>query len=268
MKVTRRQLKKIIQEAFASTAQEEAEKINAQAGPNEYGMSLVTDQSFWEDRGVYTGEDLAISLVAGTYSDMYKAVHGRRPRRGFESFEEVHAALEDLERYTADMVARDELEAREHAEYERARAELEALMPTGLEKQYDPLPKYSGMGKRTEGKDIMKITTRQLREIVQEAIDTSKMPERRGPGGEKQTHGPWPPTQGSQRQEDDDSFAAPAGALKLSKAELVLNKFYADVDALAATVGFIPLSRESISDRYTLEDYISDLSHQLRGARE
>ena len=94
------------------------------------------------------------------------------------------------------------------------------------------------------------------------------MPERRGPGGEKQTHGPWPSTQGSKRQEDDDSFAAPAGPLKLSKAELVLNKFYADVDALAATVGFIPLSRESISDRYTLEDYISDLSHQLRGARE
>jgi len=114
----------------------------------------------------------------------------------------------------------------------------------------------------------MKINKRQLRRTVREAIDTSKMPERRGRGGEKQTHGPWPSTQGSQRQEHDDSFVAPAGPLKLSKAELLLNKFYADMDALAATVGFIPLSRQPISDRYTLEDYISDLSHQLRGRTE
>jgi hypothetical protein len=51
-----------------------------------------------------------------------------------------------------------------------------------------------------------------------------------------------------------------------TEADLILNKFYVDVDALASSVGFIPLSRESISDKYTLEDYISDLSHQLRGA--
>ena len=84
MRITRRQLRRIIQETFAATAQEEAEKVNAQAGPNEYGMSLVTDQSFWEDQGIYTGEDLAISLVASTYSDMHKAIHGHRPRRGFD----------------------------------------------------------------------------------------------------------------------------------------------------------------------------------------
>tara|TARA_Y100000310_G_scaffold326827_1_gene392248 strand:+ start:974 stop:1498 length:525 start_codon:yes stop_codon:yes gene_type:complete len=52
-----------------------------------------------------------------------------------------------------------------------------------------------------------------------------------------------------------------------TEAELILNKFYVDMDALAASVGFIPLSREPISDRYTLEDYISDLSHQLRARR-
>ena len=38
----------------------------------------------------------------------------------------------------------------------------------------------------------MKITRRQLRRIIREAINTSEMPERRGPGGEKQTHPPWP----------------------------------------------------------------------------
>ena len=150
MRTTKRQLKRIIQEVFAATAQEEAERVNAQAGPNEYGMSLVTDQSFWEDQGIYTGEDLAISLVAGTYSEMHKAIHGRRPRRNFETFEEAQEALEDLERYYDDMVERDEIEAREQAEYERNRAELEALMPTEIEKQYDPMPRHSGMGRRAE----------------------------------------------------------------------------------------------------------------------
>jgi len=65
----------------------------------------------------------------------------------------------------------------------------------------------------------------------------------------------------------EEEWAAPRTEQAPTEADIVLNKFYADIDAIAATAGFIPLSRESISDRYTLEDYISDLSHQLRGSR-
>ena len=48
---------------FAATASEEAQKINDQTGTNRYGMSLITDQDFWEKQGIITGEDLAISLL-------------------------------------------------------------------------------------------------------------------------------------------------------------------------------------------------------------
>ena len=37
---------------FAPTAQEEAEKINAQTG-----AGYVTNQEFWEKQGIFTGED-------------------------------------------------------------------------------------------------------------------------------------------------------------------------------------------------------------------
>ena len=52
---------------FAPTAQEEAEKINAQTG-----IGLVVDQSFWEKQGVSTGEELAKTILAQTYSDFFK----------------------------------------------------------------------------------------------------------------------------------------------------------------------------------------------------
>ena len=92
MKITKDRLKQIIKEElekrfpvkeekgkFAPTASEEAMKINKQAGPNEMGMTLVTDQEFWEKMGVRTGEDLAKHLLAGTIRDMYKDIHGIRP---------------------------------------------------------------------------------------------------------------------------------------------------------------------------------------------
>ena len=71
--------KRIIRETleFAPTAQEEAEKINAQTG-----AGYVTDQAFWEKQGIVTGKDLAIDILNSTYSDFYKEVHGFRPRHG------------------------------------------------------------------------------------------------------------------------------------------------------------------------------------------
>jgi hypothetical protein len=151
MKITRRQLRRIIKEEFAMTAAEEAAKVNRDLGdtPGASG-SLSEDPAYWEKYDIITGEDLAIDLVAGTYSDMYKSIHNRRPRESFNSYEEVQAALQDLERYYEGMVERDELDAQAQAEYERERKELAAMMPTPLEKQYDKLPSRSGMGRRQE----------------------------------------------------------------------------------------------------------------------
>jgi hypothetical protein len=151
MKLTKRQLRRIIKEEFAVTAAEEAVKVNIDLGdtPGQPG-SLPEDQAHWEKRGITTGEDLAIDLVASTYSDMYKSIHNRRPHESFNSYEEVQAALQDLERYYEGMVERDELEAQAQAEYEKDRAELAAMMPTAIELQYDKLPSRSGMGRRQE----------------------------------------------------------------------------------------------------------------------
>ena len=151
MKITRRQLRRIIREAFAATAQEEAERINTQTGIDRYGMTLVTDQSFWEDQGIYTGEELAMSMLKSSYSDLYKSVHGTRPNlRGFETIDHINAAIHDLDRYANEVLARERADAAQWAAYEKERKELEALMPTELELKYDPMPQHSGMGRRAE----------------------------------------------------------------------------------------------------------------------
>ena len=167
--MTRRQSRRILKEEFAATAAEEAAKVNRDLGdtPGAPG-SYSEDQAYWEKYDIITGEDLAIDLVAGTYSDMYKAIHNRRPRDRFNSFEEVRQALEDLERYYADMAERDELEAKAQAEYERERDELAAMMPTALELQYDKMSPRSGMGKRHEG--VLRVSRRQLRTALKEGI--------------------------------------------------------------------------------------------------
>ena len=151
MKVTKRQLRRIIREAFAATAQEEAEKINAQAGANQYGMKLVTDQSFWEDMGVSTGEELAMSVLKSSYSDLYKSVNGIRPNLSrFETIDDINDAIHDLDRDIMKWDPETHAEEVEYMAYEKQREELEALMPTELEKQYDPMPQQSGMGRRAE----------------------------------------------------------------------------------------------------------------------
>jgi hypothetical protein len=148
---------------FAATAQEEAEKINAQTN-----AGYVTDQAFWEKQGIFTGEELAISVLNQTYSDLYKSLYNVRPKSSsFTSVEHAHHAISDLDRHYHDMAAKEEIEAQEAAEYKRERDELEALMPNEFD--FDEAPKHSGMGRRTEG--CIRITVNDLEKIINEAID-------------------------------------------------------------------------------------------------
>ena len=156
---------------FAPTASEEAQRINSDTG-----LSMVTDQEFWEESGIVTGEELAMSMLKSSYSDLYKSVNGIRPNLSrFETIDDISDALHDLDRYANYALARDEADLGEWRAYEKERQELAALMPTELELQYDPMPQYSGMGRRNEGKNVLKITKRQLRRIIREVV-VGRMP--------------------------------------------------------------------------------------------
>ena len=131
---------------FAATAEEEAKKINAQTG-----AGYVTDPNFWAKQGIFTGEELALSILNQTYSDLYKSVYNIRPRHpSFVSVKSAQDAIEDLDADVKMMLDRDRLEDEQHAQYERERRELEELMPGEFD--YDDLPLQTGMGRRTENK--------------------------------------------------------------------------------------------------------------------
>lgn len=170
MKITKKQLRNLIKEekqkifleAFAATAQEEAEKINAQTG-----AGYVTDQDFWDRQGIETGEDLAISVLNQTYSDLHKELYNVRPKHSsFTSVEQAQVAISDLDRHYADMIAMEEIEAQQAAEYKRERDELESLMPGEFD--YEELPMRSGMKRRVENKDAS--LTKMLRALIKEAL--------------------------------------------------------------------------------------------------
>ena len=142
---------------FEPTAQAEAEKINRQVGVDEYGMKLVTDQKFWEKQGIYTGEELAVSLLNSSYSDYYKEVHGFRPRHtAFTSVQDAQKAIDDLDRYYMSMLEIEEIEIAKQEKIKKERQEIEALMPDEFD--FDHMPTRSGMGKRTESKKMNKVT--------------------------------------------------------------------------------------------------------------
>ena len=154
-------------ERFAKTAQEEAEKINTQVGSGPYGMSLVTDQEHWEEQGIFTGEDLAISLLSQTYSDYYKEVHGFRPRHGgFASVEEAQREINKLDDWVSWEIEQEKIDAERQAKIEKEREELEALMPGEFD--FEELPKRGPMRPRNEG--AVRLTTSWLREIIDEAM--------------------------------------------------------------------------------------------------
>jgi hypothetical protein len=169
MKITKRQLRRIIQEElivekseFAPTAEEEAKKINTQTG-----AGYVTDQAFWEKQGVVTGEDLALSVLGQTYSDFYKDVHGTRPRHAaYKTVGEYTTAINDLDDHFMGMVGEDELDAERQAKIEKERQELATLMPGEFD--FQELPKQTGMGRRVEG--MMNLSRERLSEIICEEV--------------------------------------------------------------------------------------------------
>jgi len=136
-------LKRNLKESrFAATASEEAQKINSQAG-----IRLNTDQAYWEKVGVRTGEELAIEILTGTYSDMFKSIHNVRPRRSFASIEEVEAAIDRLDGEMEAAVEQQKLDAQAEEEYRKNQELIASLMPNEYDVQYDKLPKQSGMGR-------------------------------------------------------------------------------------------------------------------------
>ena len=227
---------------FAPTASEEAMRINSDTG-----LSMVTDQEFWEESGIVTGEELAMSMLKSSYSDLYKSVNGIRPNLSrFETIDDISDALHDLDRYANEVLARDEADLAEWQAYEKERQELAALMPTELELQYDPMPQYSGMGRRNEGTNVLKITKRQLIRIIREAIiDRSTMPAR-----EVQEHPPWEPIQHSQwpaEQVSDD---------RNLQVEVEWEEGGRDVITLPPDV-VADFDEEIETDRWAVDDFIS-----------
>lgn len=180
MKITRRQLRRIV-EAFAATAAEEAEKVNAQTG-----VSLVTDQAHWEEMGIRTGEELAKELLFQTYSDTFKDLYGTRPRHlpwKEMTVDQIQNALTALEEDWMEIRHADDQDAWIDASWEQDASWLEqhglepAMMaaveehPEELPKdymEYEKFPTRSGMGRRTEG--AIKITKQQLNRIIQEFV--------------------------------------------------------------------------------------------------
>lgn len=177
---------------FAPTASEEAQKINDQTGTNRYGMSLVTDQEFWESQGIVTGEDLAISVLNQSYSDLYKELNGFRPRHAaFKTVEDATAAINDLDSQYELATAQAKLDAQTQANIEKERSELEALMPGEFD--FDEYPTQTGMGRRMENK--IRISKKQLASIIAEtlsmdvALDQVSLPVHDDKPGEVYGHG-------------------------------------------------------------------------------
>ncbi len=200
MKITRRQLRRIIKEekarllreggGFAATAEEEAHKINSQTG-----ISLVTDQAFWEKMGISTGEELAKEMLASTYSDYYKGLYGFRPRWNMEkinamSVDEIQAEIDQLDREAAQMAEEDPDEWME--DRFREDQDLGATMVAAVKANPEDIPEeyleyeaptQQGMGRRPAGSKAqrrmeskMRITKRQLRRIIREAVNEAREP--------------------------------------------------------------------------------------------
>jgi len=259
-----KELSDILFEQFAPTAEEEAKKVNDQTGIN-----LVTDQAFWEKMGIVTGEDLAKDLLAQTYSDYYKDLHGIRPRWMADkitnmSTDEIQALIDELdleaERQQAD---KEEMDAWWEERRQTNEPGFEDEMMSAVKanpddvpdeyKELENLPGRSGMGRRTESK--MKITTDQVRQIIKEEI--SRVLNELGP-----KHGvPSNRAQGNSPPDRDSNWSQFAAELDIG---------VMDLDEIAYTLGFrdfadmdISISPRALADKDSRAFIEAAQSHSL-----
>ena len=68
---------------FAPTAAEEAKKLNDQLGSDMYS----TDQAYWDERDVSTGDEFAHFVLSSTVWDLFYQLEGIRPR--FMNFDDM-----------------------------------------------------------------------------------------------------------------------------------------------------------------------------------
>ena len=222
--------------SFAATAQEEAEKINAQTG-----VGLVTDQAYWEKQGITTGEELALSILHQEFSDTYKALYGRRPRwRSFDSVEEVTAALDKLDKEYEAMIEQDKLDAAAEAEWEKERAELAALTAPGLDLEWEKSPRQTGMGRRMEGRRV-RITRTQLKRLIKEAtggptVELTEKPD------DKQVSDAWPEGVMHNGENVYEKFYSGTGNTGISDGLDWINREGYDADASEVYLGYDPQS--------------------------
>jgi len=103
--------------SFAATAAEEAQKLNQQLGWGDGGYS--TDQSYWLEREIETGEEFAQYILFSSYWQTYYDEYGIRPRWMLHLKDaqpkEIQAELDNLQTTIAreqeeDTAAREEEE--------------------------------------------------------------------------------------------------------------------------------------------------------------
>ena len=173
---------------FASTAAEEAQKINQQV----QGAAYPTDQAYWEKVGISTGEDLAKSVLAQTYSDAYKSMHGTRPRLPFSdmSVEQIQTAIKSLDddwyemRHYEDQawkdndpkyIARGKAIEAEYEADKAHRAEEEELERMKEPEEGEEYPKQTGMRRGKVSETKMKITRKQLKQMIGKTLNEATM---------------------------------------------------------------------------------------------
>ena len=160
---------------FAPTAQEEAEKINAQTG-----IGLVTDQEFWEKQGVRTGEDLAKTILSQTYSDFYKEINGFRPRGRITpdmTVAQIEALIDDLDQQAKDAWYEERHIMDQDMWHDELIASVE-VAPDSIPDEYleyEKVPTQQGMGRRPAGsksqrrmESATRLTKSELKKIIKE----------------------------------------------------------------------------------------------------
>ena len=135
---------------YPDTAEEYAILLNAE-GPNSMS-GLVTDKEHWAKNDIHTGAELAHYLASSSHWDLYKDVHGIRPRdfdykaMSIDDIEneiiELQVTQQDSHEHQADEDAWREEEDTKFALKKEKEAEEKEL---GFDDEFDLMPKHSGM---------------------------------------------------------------------------------------------------------------------------